>query len=361
MDESDPGGARGHNGRSLKLARHLSILVLAGLTLRCSSSVQPTPVIEDPILNCPADVSVIAHNGAMPTVAFDTPLPLKGAPPVTVACRPASGTPFNNGITGVTCEATDSRGHKAGCSFSVVVTPIPQLLKTKFLAFGDSITEGKTRLRAPTIVQVPSGTFNASGSYPEELNARLTARYQDQSITIIAFGKGLEYTGAGQVRLQDHWAEFDADAVMLLEGTNDITDTVADINDAMNGVINGLRSDIIFAKGRGATVFLGTLLPLVPPVRPVPVAAVPTVNDRIKALALEQHVTLVDLNAAIPKEMISTLDGIHPKPGSPVYSLMADEWFKAIVDTMEVKTATATLATRTTAPPQTLLPVRGRR
>ena len=362
MDEGRPSHTRSQDHRLPLTASVPRTIVFAAIVAAIYCGGGPTtPVISDPVLSCPNDIAVTGHNGQPPTVVFDTPVAVQGAPPVRVTCMPASGTPFASGLTAVNCEATDARAHKAGCSFSVVVTPIPQLLKTKFLAFGDSITEGKTRLRAHTIVQVPTGTFNASGSYPEELNARLTARYQDQSITIIAFGKGLEYTGAGQVRLQDHWAEFDADAVMMLEGTNDITDSVADINDAMDGVINGLRSDIVFAKRRGATVFLGTLLPLVPPVRPVPVAAVPTVNDRIKALALEQNVTLVDLNAAIAKEMISTLDGIHPKPGSPVYSLMADEWFKAIVDTMEVKSATARLAMRRTTPPQTLWPVRGSR
>ena len=87
-------------------------------------TVQPSPVIEDPIVNCPSDISVTAHSGSSPTVSFDAPTAAKGAPPVTVLCTPASGTAFKNGVTPVTCEATDSRAHKASCSFSVVVTPV---------------------------------------------------------------------------------------------------------------------------------------------------------------------------------------------------------------------------------------------
>lgn len=65
------------------------------------------------------------------------------------------------------------------------------LVKTKFPAFGDSLTEGKTRLRPGTIIQVPGGIFNAARSYPEILNAKLPARYQDQTITMIAYGWGV--------------------------------------------------------------------------------------------------------------------------------------------------------------------------
>src|SRR5712691_5459932 len=129
--------------------------------LSCGSGpvVQPSPVIEDPIVSCPADISVTGHNGQNPTVSFDTPMPFRGLAPVTVVCTPSSGSAFKNGITTVTCEATDARAHRGDCSFSVVVTSIPLLVKTRFMAFGDSLTEGKTRLRASTIMQVPSGIF----------------------------------------------------------------------------------------------------------------------------------------------------------------------------------------------------------
>jgi lysophospholipase L1-like esterase len=298
-------------------------------------------VIDDPIVSCPADISVTAHGGSNPTVVFDVPTPAKGAPPVTVVCTPASGTEFSAGMTTVSCEATDSRTHKGSCNFSVTVTPIPQLTKSTFMTFGDSLTEGKTKVLGPSIIKVPDKHFNASGSYPEILNAKLTDRYQDQAIVVVADGLGGEFAGEGKLRLQADWPQYNPDALLLMEGTNDLTDftvrTTADVNGAMDSVIDALRVDINFAKSRGARVFLGTIVSLVPPVSAIAVAAVPTLNNRIKALAAEQNVTLVDINAVVPTSMISTIDGIHPKPGSDAYSLMADEWLKAISATMEVK------------------------
>jgi lysophospholipase L1-like esterase len=321
------------------------VVAVAGSGCGSGAAVQPSPVIEDPVVNCPADISVTAHNLTNPVVTFDVPVPSKGSPPVTVVCTPGSGNTIKVGVTAVTCEASDSRAHKASCTFSVRVAAIPQLAKTRFLAFGDSVTEGKTKTFFPSIVQVPDKRFNAAGSYPEILNARLTSRYQDQALVMVADGFGGELAGEGKLRLQVDWPQFIPDALLLMEGTNDITDTttstVPGMAAAMDSVIDALRNEIQFAKGKGARVFLATLLPLAPPVAPNSIAAIPTLNARIKALAAEQSVTLVDVNAAVPVTMISTLDGIHPKPGSDAYSLIADEWMKAIVATMEVKPASA--------------------
>jgi len=318
----------------------------AATALSCGSgpTVQPSPPIDDPTVSCPADINVTAHGGFNPTVAYDVPVASKGAPPVTVVCSPAAGSEFKSGTTLVTCEATDSRSRKGRCSFSVIVTPVPQLLRTKFMAFGDSLTEGKTRLIGPSIVLVPDKHFNASGSYPEVLNAKLTDRYQDQTITMVADGWGGEMAGEGKIRLQAEWGQYNPEVLLLMEGTNDITDsttkTVDGMEAAMNSVIDALRTDIGFAKGRGARVFLGTLVSLAPPAAPNSIAAIPVLNNRIKALAAEQSVTLVDINAVVPASMISSIDGIHPKPGSDAYSLMADEWMKAIVAAFEVKPST---------------------
>jgi lysophospholipase L1-like esterase len=326
------------------------ILLLGALTTAtaCGSKsagpvvVQPTPVPDAPVLSCPDDVTVIAHNGQTPTVSFDTPAALLGAPPIAVVCTPASGTKFESGTTVVTCEATDSLKRRAGCNFSVIVTPIPQLLKatTTFLTFGDSLTEGKTSLIGPGAVVVPPGVFNTSVSYVEKLNAKLVARYQDQSIAIIADGLGGEDAGAGKLRLQRDWPSFNPDALLLLEGVNDLlkpeTATPAGMTGAMNSVIDALRTDIEFAKGRGARVFVATLLPMAPPVASNVIAALPTLNGRINSLAVQENITLVDLYSAVPLTLLGA-DGLHPKPGA--YDLVADEWLKAIIATMEAKTS----------------------
>ena len=301
-------------------------------------SVQPTPVTQDPVVNCPSDVSVTAHNGQTPTVSFDTPVAVNGTPPVTVVCTPASGTPFKNGITSVTCEATDSRAHKASCSFSVVVTAVPQLVKTTFLAFGDSLTEGKTTLIGPGAVEVPSGIVLFSTSYVELLYSKLTDRYQDQSIRIIAEGVGGQITGEDKFRLADVLTQYKPDVLLLLEGTNDMLNFPN--QGGIDSAAGALQRMVQDAKARGARVFLATLPQMIPTgfrTSPDSAAAVPVLNARIRNIAALENVTLVDIYSAVPSAFVGR-DGVHLTADG--YAVMADEWLKAIIATMEVKTST---------------------
>jgi lysophospholipase L1-like esterase len=308
-----------------------------GMMVSCGSgpTVQPSPVIEDPAVDCPADINVTAHNGANPTVSFDQPTASKGAPPVTVVCTPASGTEFKSGTTTVTCEAADSRQHKTSCTFSVVVTRIPQLLKTKFMAFGDSLTEGKTSLIARGAVVVPPAIFNTSASYVEQLYPKLVARYQDQAITLVAEGKGDEEAGEGKIRLPGALAAFNPDALLLLEGVNDLLHTTdaTKLPSAVDSALNALRTMCVVARGRGVKVYIATLPPLDPAKgRSAQAPSVVTLNNLIRAMAPQESATLVDLNTVVPLSLIGS-DGIHPK--AEAYPIIADEWMKAIQATLE--------------------------
>ena len=245
----------------------------------------------------------------------------------------------------VTCEATDARAHKASCSFSVIVTPVPQLSKTTFLAFGDSLTEGKLASFLPTIVRLPpnTNTTNFSASYVEQLNTTLTQRYQDQTIILIAYGKGGEQAGEGKLRLRDTWGLFvpNPDAVLLLEGVNDLLQADANTPDgmtqAMNSVIDALAFDINTARGHGTQTFLATLTPVISPKPANVVGAVPVLNARIKTLAAQQNVTLVDLYTAVDSSLVGS-DGLHLKPEG--YGAVADQWMKAIQAAYEIKPST---------------------
>ena len=88
------------------------------------------------------------------TISYDTPAAEGGQAPVTVACEPASGGTFAIGTAEVRCTATDSLNRTGACVFPVTVSRIPILSKTRFLAFGDSLTTGTTT------------TVNPSGSPP---------------------------------------------------------------------------------------------------------------------------------------------------------------------------------------------------
>jgi lysophospholipase L1-like esterase len=321
--------------------RYFVLTACAAVAMDCSSGpkVQPSPVIDDPVVTCPSDISVTAHNGTNPTVTFDVPIAQKGAPPVKVLCTPESGSQFNAGVTTVMCEATDSRAHKASCSFSVSVTAIPLLLKTKFMAFGDSITEGKTSLRAPTVVVVPPNIFNTSFSYVEQLSLKLSARYQDQTTIVIAEGRGDEEAGAGKLRLPDALSAYNPEALLLLEGVNDLLHTTdpAQMPSAVASALNALRTMCVLARGRGVKVYIATLTPLDPATNHAEQApAVVSLNNLIRAMAPQEGATLVDLYAAVPLSLIGS-DGIHPK--AEAYPVIADEWMKAIQSTLEASTA----------------------
>jgi lysophospholipase L1-like esterase len=130
------------------------------------------------------------------------------------------------------------------------------------------------------------------------------------------------------------------DALLLLDGANDLvsptTSTSAGMQAAINSAAEALQSMVRQGKERGARVLLGTLPPMIAPRLDNVVAAVPTLNARIRSLAAAETVTLVDLYGAIPPTAVGA-DGLHLTPQG--YELMADEWFKAIVATMEIKSS----------------------
>lgn len=325
--------------------KHLLLIAGVATAVCCGSSgpkIQPSPVpvVDDPVVSCPADIAVTTHNGAIPTISFDVPTAEKGAAPVTVVCTPASGTPFGNGNTTVTCEATDSRAHKGSCAFLVKVTPTPRLIKTTFMAFGDSLTEGKTLTFQGVVTtpdRQPDPVFNSPVSYVTKLDALLAARYQDQIVTIIAEGYGGKSSDDDKTREREELDQFKPDAILLLEGTNNVLQapTAANITSAADG----LQTMVQNAKARGVRVFLATLPRInahAPGYKndPGAEAAIPQINTRIAGIAAAENVTLVDMFAAVPITAVGP-DGVHLTATG--YGLMADEWLKAIIATMEVK------------------------
>ena len=301
----------------------------------------PTPVPNAPTVSCPADIELVSHQGQpQPTANFDTPPAQDGQTPVTVVCNPASGTEFPNGQTTVTCEATDALARKGSCMFSVVVTPVPQLSKTTFMAFGDSLTEGKTTLvfrGAVVVPKLPDPIFNSPVSYVEQLYSKLASRYQDQTITIIAEGRGGRVTGDDKDRERLVLNQWNPEVLLLLEGTNDMFNfpDAAGIRSAAEA----LQRMVQDAKARGVRVFLATLPPMnshAPGAKfgANSEAALALLNERIKGIAEAEHVTLVDLFAAVPVTAIGN-DGLHATEAG--YGIMADEWMKAIIDTLEIK------------------------
>jgi large repetitive protein len=96
----------------------------AGLNATCSFNVIVEDT-EDPILNCPADISVNNDPGMCDAVVtYTAPVGTDNCPGVvtTQIAGLASGSTFPIGTTTITFEATDASGNTTTCSFDIIVT-----------------------------------------------------------------------------------------------------------------------------------------------------------------------------------------------------------------------------------------------
>ncbi|MDW8309910.1 MAG: HYR domain-containing protein, partial [Verrucomicrobiales bacterium] len=112
------------------------------------------------IIACPDDILVRTEDPSGAVVTFAA-VAEGGCPPITVDCKPPSGTKFPVGTTVVTCTATDARGNTATCSFRVLVRPVevdrfPFSLARLEVALPDGSIEPLT-LAGPTTVHVDIG------------------------------------------------------------------------------------------------------------------------------------------------------------------------------------------------------------
>jgi lysophospholipase L1-like esterase len=289
----------------------MSAIVVA----QCGSTpTAPTP--EAPKISCPADQTVQATTGQAVAVTYTSPTVTGGAPPLTSGCFPASGTLFPLGATSLLCTATDAKQRTDSCRFTVTVTqpppPSPRISVTRFLAFGDSITEGLF----PFLINP-----NPPGSYPAVLQSLLRARYTAQADSIVVLDEGLGGQRAadpGELsRFRDALNRDNAGAVLLMEGANDLNNGAAagDAAAAIPALVSGLRSMVREARGRGLPVFVATLSPQRAggPKAGAPGTVVPA-NDQIRSMVAAEGAVLVDVYQAfggVPDPWIGS-DGLHP-------------------------------------------------
>ena len=301
----------------------------------CSSPTGPPPPPPPPAaltVTCPANVDVQSPDGAPVNVSFASPQTAGGVAPVSTTCSSAPGS-FAVGSTGVTCQATDSRGQGASCIFVVAVRPPPRLRFTRFLAFGDSLTAGEVSIDA-----VGNMFYSPNDSYPTVLQKRLAARYVFQSITIINAGIGGESaTEGGSARFRSVLQQNRPEVVLLMEGANDLLDR-PDIGRGADTAIAALRRMVQDAKGLNVTVALAT----VPPQRAGGVRhrdavaqLIPSFNDRIRAVATSEGVLLIDVYAGMKNDIsLIGVDDLHPTIRG--YDTMAGIFFEAIKSSLEV-------------------------
>jgi lysophospholipase L1-like esterase len=295
------------------------------------------PTVEGPKVSCPGNQSA-RTTGPNAAVMFPPPTVSGGVAPVTVTCTPPSGSSFPIGSSTSSCVATDAQQRTDRCSFTVTVEAIPLIGATRYVAFGDSITEGK--LSNGDITQTP---------YPVGLKRELEMRYTSQVFLVFAEGGGGETTAGGASRLPGVLNADTPEVLLLLEGVNDLASAGSA---GISPMISNLRSMVQQAQGRGIRVFLGTLPPEIPNAQRA--GAEPFIvpaNDQIRALAGSTGATLVDVYQALIGSLTTFIgpDGLHPTEQG--YQVIAKTFFDAVRQRLEVPpTTTFTGLTPPSAP-----------
>jgi lysophospholipase L1-like esterase len=232
---------------------------------------------------------------------------------------------FPSGSTSVICTATDGNGTRATCSFAVAVKAIPELTRTRFLAFGDSLTEGKLSVTLSMLVDSPAH------SYPAKLLKLLQDRYTSQTPIVLNDGFGGELAGSGANRLADAIDDHRPDAVLLMHGVNDL-------NGGATGIVQSTADALEELTKRGLQAGLPTFVATLPPLGPGGKAGCPECvepfNARVRAMAAAKGAILVDVHAAwAGRTGLMGADGIHPTEEG--YQVIAQAFFEAIRRTLE--------------------------
>ena len=319
-------------GRAHLPRRSLFILFGAFLAAGCGGPTSPHTV--GPVLVCP-NVALQSLDGNASPVIYDTPSVVAGESPISgPTCAPISGSIFLLGASTVTCTATDAAARQASCSFTVTVTAPPRISVTDLLAFGNSITEGKSA----------TGVIFPPNTYPVKLSELLNARYTAQAITVANRGRGGESTAQGAERLRTLLDVLNPEVLLLEEGINDLSG--GDLS-KIEPMIAALRDMIRQARSRSIYVFLGTLLPVREGSPRTAAFSVLTVaNERIRLLALAEDVELVDLYDGFGRsaDPYIDVDGLHPTADG--YAKMAQLFFDAIRATLEAPQAVSPVFVR---------------
>jgi lysophospholipase L1-like esterase len=326
----------------------------------CAGSTTPTPVPppviptpDPPKITCPVSQTVQSVDGNPATVAFN-PTVVNGKLPVTTTCTPSAGSSFSIGQNTVTCTATDSLERADSCSFSITVLEPPKLTTTSFLAFGDSITSGEDgqNSTAPSMALMsarihPSVLFPQAQRYPQELQQALANRYRTQNPTVANQGNPGEMAQARGTlaRFSSLTASRQYSVVLIMEGSNDLYDRDDRL---VPPAIDALRQMIRDAKSRSIRPYLATIPPMNPaacsPVcRGLAWSLVSGFNDSVRGLATSEGATLVDVYQGFGGNLaLIGPDGLHPSADG--YAKIADLFFTAIKQTLEVPTPSTTSA-----------------
>lgn len=343
----------------------LTILLLAAA---CSSDAPtaptPVPTPGNPVsalMSCPVPVSRQSLDALPVSITWGLPT-VAGIPVDKGSCAPVSGTAFPIGTSTVTCTA-DLPAFAKACSFAITITPPDAKLRfTRYMAFGDSITEGfvgasflpsgvslrdipaMLRAGARTIPGI-ARAIEPLNSYPAQLQNMLTPAYPTQQFVVANEGLAGERALQGVLRINASLLATRPDVMTLLEGFNDIdlallNRSLGDTSSiSITPIANALRTMVTTAQARGAEVLLATLTPVTAAREasdPGTRAAVRALNVQIRLMASQLGLgKAVDLYAALDgvPGMLGA-DGFHPTTAG--YRRMAEIFVAEIVSRYDI-------------------------
>jgi lysophospholipase L1-like esterase len=186
-------------------------------------------------------------------------------------------------------------------------TPAPvqtaRLSVTRFLAFGDSFTEGIIAL-LPRVL-----ALSTPQSYPTKLAAMFAARYPEQAVTVVNEGYGGEQAADALPRLHRALSQHGPQVLLLMDGVNDLN-----AGNSRQATVDAMEELIKAAVYRGVDVLVATL----PPQRPGGFRAhshdrIVPFNEQLKRMAVDKGATVVDVHAAFGSDdSLIGPDGLHP-------------------------------------------------
>jgi lysophospholipase L1-like esterase len=318
--------------RSLVVRAVFLAMTAALLTSACGDS-PTTPSPSGLTVTCPSPITVAAASVTGTPVTFAAPVATGGTAPVTVSCSVPSGQLFPIGLTQVTCTARDAVSQLSACAFDIRVSTPPRLSRTRFLAFGDSITAGE--VTAP--LSTPGGWWPLivvpTSSYPTLLNERLRSTFIAQAISMTNAGQPGQSATAALGRFQSEMARVQPEVVLLLMGYNDLVTSAT-----MTAAANALAAMVREGRSRGARVILGTLTPTITGrQRSLDTVLLDQMNTRIRTIAAADGALLLDLHQGFQPAISAWIgvDGLHPNEAG--YVRMAELFFDAIRTDLEVR------------------------
>lgn len=190
-----------------------------------------------------------------------------------------------------------------------------------YIAFGDSITSG-----------VGDDPTREEKGYPPRLQALLRAA--GQNARILNFGVGGEKTFGGLARIDDVLRENPANVLLLMEGSNNISQEFS-IEDARADLAEMGRR----AESRGLRVVHSTVIPRTPRARQDAENVLnQQLNESIRHMtgirpqrAMADHFEVFGaLSALFPTYYDPGLDDFVGHPNARGYDVMAQTWFDAI-------------------------------